>query len=284
MLQKTLAFDLYRYQILPIERRLQRELFGGYTSMEELLAAKNDLFLRELLGVENFKTSKTQIRHEVLFSSEEMALMRFAAGRSLKLETEDFSKEQVENWPSFLVFLWNRPDQQLLAIQERQNAFATTDVVAKALGSAINPPLGKMNLRWYCKPLFSERNFWELLGENEGRIKEIRFEIITPNMSNISDSLEKDLVQFAKDSNAVESKIDLKADPNSSILISEDDPRVKGLVEYSSKGGGDITLRLRGVSKLVHTKESKKRIDIPEMDIEGLDSSEVADILKNLLS
>lgn len=284
MSHKTLAFDLFRYQILPVERRFQPELFGGFTSTEDLLDAKNSLFLKELLSVLEFRTSKTRIKHEILFFDNQSALLRFAAGRSLRVETEDFSEEHVENWPSFLVYIWNHPEKQLLAIQERPNAFHETEVVAKAIASAVNLPLGKVNLHCHIKPLFSERDFWELLGENEGRIKEIRFDIITPNMSNISDTLEEELVSFAKDSNAAESKINLVAAPNSSISISKDDPRVKGLVKYSSLGGGGITLKIRGFSKLVHTKESTKRIDIPEIEIEGLEDEGVASILKDLLS
>jgi hypothetical protein len=58
---------------------------------------------------------------------------------------------------------------------------------------------------------------------------------------------------------------------------------LKGMVEYASKGGGNISLKIRGLSKRVHTNKSKRSINIAEFEVEGVEPVEVATILKGLL-
>ena len=284
MKTNILSFDIFRYQILPKSRAFQSELFGGYSSLEDLLAKKNEIFFAALDRVQKFQTRKTVLRHKVMHQDKTSILYRFAANRSLTRETEDFTQEEIANWPSFLVYVWNDPAAQYILVQERRNAFQQTEIVANTIINSINFDLGKQNLRVHVESLFLENAFWDLVDRNTGRIKDVRFELITPNMSNISEVLGDDLKQFAKNTNAAQTTLDIQADPDSTILLNPADTGLKGLVTYSSEGGGNISIKIRGLSKRIHTKKSKKHIDITELEFDGKEPAEIVAILKGLLT
>jgi hypothetical protein len=284
MKNKNISFDLFRYQILPINRSFHPDLFEEIISLDDLLAKKNQIFFKALLNVCKFETRKTIIRHKVLYEDQNQILYRFAANRSLTRETEEFTEEEVENWPSFLVYIWNDPLEQFIAIQERWSAFQKTEIVAKSITEAVNEELGKNNLRARPESLFLESEFWDLIEQNTGKIRDVLFELITPNMSNICETLSDDLKDLAKSTNTTQTNLNIQADPDSSIVLDPNDKNLKGLVSYSSEGGGNISIKVRGLSKRIHTKKSKKHIDLTELEIEGKDSSEIAAIIKDLLS
>lgn len=51
MKEKKIDFELYRYQILPIDRQLS--IFNEYArDLDELIAKKNDIFYDEILKIE----------------------------------------------------------------------------------------------------------------------------------------------------------------------------------------------------------------------------------------
>ena len=179
MKAKNISFDLFRYQILPRSRTLQWDLFSGIKSLDDLLARKNDIFFRALGKVQIFKTRRTIIRHKILFQDKDQILYRFAANRALKRETREFTEEEIENWPSFFVYIWNNPLKQFIAIQRRWSAFQKTEVVVKSIADAVNEVLGMLNLRVLAEALFLESEFWALIDQHAGRIRDIRFELIT---------------------------------------------------------------------------------------------------------
>jgi len=283
MKNKNISFDLYRYQILPRNRAFQPDLFGEIKNLEDLLAKKNQIFFQAILNVREFETRKTTIRHKILYQNQNQILYRFAANRSLRRETEQFTEEEIDNWPSFLVYIWNDPSEQFVAIQERWSAFQKTEVIAKSITEAVDEELGKSNLRAHAEALFLEAEFWGLIEQNKGKIRDIHFELITPNMSNISETLSEDLKDFAKHTNTAQTNLNIQADPDSSILLDPNDENLKGLVSYSSEGGGNISIKIRGLSKRIHTKKSKKHIDLTELEIDGKNPEESVRIIKGLL-
>jgi len=280
---KNTAFDLFRYQILPRNRSFQPDLFGGIKTLEDLLAKKNDFFAECIQTVEKFQSKRSEIVHKLIYHDQESFLFKMAVHRSIKRETEEFVAEELENWPSILVLIWNRPDKQIIAIQERGAAFQKTDVVANTIAETANKVLVNQNLRVHVEALFLEKAFWDLIEEHKGKIKDIKFELITPNMANISETLSEELEDLAKGSNAAQSNLEIIADPDSSIIVEESDNRIRGLVQYSSKGGGDISIKLRGFKGRVHTKESKKRVDVDEVTISGADPKGIVTVLKRLI-
>lgn len=278
---KNPRLHLYRYQLLPINR-FQGDLYGAKT-VDELIANKNALFREALNTPGAFHTSRTDTTTKKFFEQDDFILFHIAANRSLNHEMKDFRAETIDNWPKLLVVIWNSPDKQLIAIQHRSAAFQKTDAVARLIFESISPVLLKHQLTAIWEPLFEKHVFWDLIKAHEGKIQEVEFEIITPNMANISGVLPQNLKDFARETNSVRNKISIEADPASSLRIDDSNPTVAGLVDYSSEGGGDISIKVSGYRKKIHTSTTVKEIEVDELTLQG-EPSEIAKVLKEILS
>jgi hypothetical protein len=282
MRRSIARFHLYRYQLLPVDRYFQGDLYGAST-IDELLSRKNAVFAEALSAPGAFNGSRTQTATQKLADANDFLLYRIAANRSLQHETRDFQTEVIDNWPKILLVIWNAPDKQLIAVQHRVTAFQDTEAVLKLVFDSIEPLLAKNQLTAIWEPLFEKKVFWDLVDRYKGKIQEVDFELVTPNMANISGVLPENLRQFAKRTNAVKSRVAIASDGGSALKIDHNDPVVNALVDYSSEGGGDIAIRLAGIKKKVHTSRAVREVSIDEAILQGTPEN-VASILRELLS
>ena len=74
----------------------------------------------------------------------------------------------------------------------------------------------------------------------------------------------------------------MNSDKSSFLTPSKEDELVHSLVEYSSKGGGDISIRAKGVKKRIHTSKGINEINIDEIVIEGATQENLVGIFKDL--
>lgn len=274
-------FNLYRYQLLPKNRYFQGDLYGP-SSIEELIELKNSIFAEALDSPTLFKCDRLEITVQKAFEDEDFYLFRVAVNRSVHLETKDFGSRSVANWPKIWVAVWNSPDVQMIAIQQRVQAFQDSKSVVKLLAKSIEDSLSRHQLIIAVEPLFEEKLFWDLIDKHKGRIKKVEFELVTPNMASISKALPEDLRAFAKKTNAVKSKLTLEADPDSALVLEKDDKTVEGLASYTSEGGGNISISLSGLKKKINTSTTVKEIEIGDAKLEG-SAEEIAQILKSLM-
>lgn len=282
MSRRALArFHLFRYQLLPVDRHFQGDLYGAAT-VEDLIAKKNQIFAEALSSSLAFSGGRTQTATQRLAQADDLHLYRIAANRSLQHETRDFKTEVIDNWPKILLVIWNAPDKQLIAVQHRANAFQDTQAVLKLVFDSVEPILAKNQLTALYEPLFEKKVFWDLVERHKGKIQEVDFELVTPNMANISGVLPENLKQFAKRTNAVKSHVAIASDPGSSLKLDQSDPLVNALVDYSSQGGGDIAIRLAGIKKLLHTSRTVREVTIEEAVLQG-PTENVASLLQELL-
>lgn len=282
MSKKSTSFELFRYQLLPIDRFLQGNLLTGVGSIDELISRKNEFFSEAIKGTQNFSDKRHETITKKLYEEEDFFLLRIAHNRSIHRETKDFRDEVIDNWPSILVAIWNHPEKQLVAVQRRATAFSSSEVVVKMIINAISNFLAHHHLRAIHEPLFEKQQFWSLLHQYEGRIKAVEFELITPNMANISGSLSEDLKSFAKATNSTRNKLKIESDPEAPLHLEESNSTLQGLVNYSSEGGGNISLKIDGVKKKYHTSKTVKVIQLGDMEIQG-NAEEVVSVLKELL-
>ncbi|MBC8798486.1 hypothetical protein H0S63_22150 [Shewanella algae] len=282
MSTKSTSFELFRYQLLPIDRFLQGNLLTGVGSIDELISRKNEFFSEAISGTKNFSDKRHETITKKLYEKDDFFLLRIAHNRSIHRETKDFRDEVIDNWPSILVAIWNHPEKQFIAVQRRSTAFSSCEVVVKMIVNSLSPQLGHHHLRAIHEPLFEKQQFWSLLHQYEGRIKSVEFEIITPNMANISGSLSDDLKDFAKATNSARNKLKIESDPEAPLHLEESNRTLQGLVNYSSEGGGNISLKIDGVKKTYHTSKTVKEIQLGDMEIQG-NAEEVASVIKELL-
>lgn len=262
-------FELFRYQILPVDRYFQTDMFDGFDSVEELLKKKNQYFAEALRQTDDFSSSRTKTVTKKLIERDDFFLFRVAAHRSVNRETENFESERLENWPSVLVAVWNDPTVQLIAVQKRSSAFPRAASAVNLVVEKISSVLDHQQLRVISDPLFEKRVFWDLVKKYKGKIQRLEFEFITPNMANISGSLPKDLKDFAKSVNSHRNSLSIESDNQSALNVSEDNNTMAGLVEYSSEGGGNVSLKISGLSKKHHTSKTVKEIEVSEIELNG---------------
>lgn len=267
---KKPQFHVFRYQILPIAREFQIDLFHGVKNLEELLSKKNELFWAALKTVDSqhsdFSNLRVTLEHTILLETPDTKFYKFGVYRHLDRETRDFKHESIDNWPSFLVLVWNHPDKQYIVIEKRYLAFQFTETAIRQMLDPVNTILAKSNLRVHWEPLFEQKVFWDIIRKNKGKIQEIKFELVTPNMANISKMLSEEIKDLAKTTNSSNTSVGLVADPASSLSVKESDVAVASLVDYAAQGGGNISLRLKGIKRTIKTSKTVKTTEIEQAE------------------
>lgn len=278
------VFQLYRYQILPLSREFQPTFFDPeIKTLDSLLERKNEFFMNALLGMKELISRRSKLVYQRFGPQKEAVILQIAANRSVNLETPEFTSEEVENWPSIVVAIDNDPTVQLIAVQRRTAAFQYTTAPVNSIIEAVNLQLKSHQLRAIAEPLFEKHVFWDLMRRYEGKVQQVSFELITPNMSNISHCLSEDLKTLAKATNTTRTKLELNSEPDSVLEIKKDYPGLEGLVEYTSSGGGDIKIKATGMRRSVHTSKTIQEVSIDQVEAEGNDPKALVEAIKGLL-
>lgn len=263
-----LTFDLYRYQLLP-NSQLQQHLFDKPLTADEIRERKNIFFNNVLEHLPQFTTARVQVKHKTLFHKGDWFVLKIGSHKSINRDTEDFNIEKIETWPNVTVIINNNPESQIIAVSRNKKAFSKTRTVVNLLGAALTPPLGTYGLSVEIREIFEKNNFWELIKEYKNNITKIRFEMIAPNMANISKVLTIDLKQLNRDSNCHKANIELEAPDNSHLEINENNDLINSCVDYSSEGGGDIALKINGFRHQIKTSTSIRTIEIDELSVQN---------------
>ena len=272
-------FHLYRYQIIPNERIQERlPLHVGDMTVEEVIQNKNAFFMEGFNNLvlhsdlDSYEKTARKIRIKQIFpntyadESEQLFVFKIASRKRMKRETENFESVSEENWPSAFVLIWNDPEQQIIAIEHRPIAFHNTNSLASTLEKRLNEILVSHNLNVQINPMFDKKSFWEFI---EGRnLEKVIFKIVTPNMASISQSLSEELKAIAKMSNSATTELTLTAPESGTLNISPSMPQLPELVEYSSKGGGNIRVKYKGIKAITNVKTKQSSLTIDELTIE----------------
>lgn len=260
------TFRVYRYQLLPLDRNETKDLFHDLHP-KEIIARKNEFFSEALVAFSNLKGRNSETIVRVSLVLPDFFELQLAPSRPLTRETPDFRLEKVENWPHIAAYILNSPEDQYLLIQDRATAFASTDTVANLVKRGTRYALEKHGLSLHIESLFDKAYFWSLVDEFRNRITWMEFEFITPNMANISQTLANTLKNLGKVTNAVREELALTSDPGSSLDIAPSNETIQGLVDYTSEGGGDITLKVKGIRKKFHTSKSTREVFLSGLEL-----------------
>lgn len=274
------TFKVYRYQLLPIDRHTD-DLYDGLTAAQ-LIERKNSIFAKTIPFVRTHRHRGSDLSVRLESSASDAFVLSIASRRALTRETPDFRIEQIENWPHVTTIILNRPDEQYIVVQDRPAAFANTDTVVKLIESATRASLQRSGLRLHTERVFSKSHFWQLVREFQDKITWIEFEFVTPNMANISNTLSDTLKELAKGTNSSQSNLQLRSDPAAALDLDPSDQTVQGLVDYTSEGGGDISIKIKGLRKKIQTSRSIREIELDDLQLSG-PPEQIAGILRGIL-
>lgn len=274
-------FRAYRYQLLPLDRNETKDLYNDRSS-SEIIANKNRYFAEALAQLPKVNHKRGDMNMSINEATEDFFKIQLAPSRPLTRETHDSKLEKVENWPHIEAYILNSPDDQLLIIQDRASAFANTDTVANIILRGTRGTLEKIGLSLHIEPLFDEAYFWGLVKQYSNKITKVEFDFVTPNMANISKTLDSTLKNLGKQTNAAREQLAISSDPTSSLDISPENPMIQGLVGYTSKGAGDIKLKIKGIRKSFQTSNFKKEVHLSGVEITA-GANEIAAIIREAL-
>jgi hypothetical protein len=281
----TTNFQIFRIQILPTKNKKQFDIespIKNVKDISELKERKNEFLLKALMEIDHFEYAYSDINHRIDYNSNDRVIIRMASKKDVELTTKNFNREEYEDWPPIFIYLDNRPEHQIILIQKDRNVFSSPEVVANILENNINNKLRNYFLTAYIKPKFEEHEFWTLIDEYQGSIISVNFELISPNLANISQELKLDLAQLNRDTNTHKTNLELNSESHSHLEMEKNNEMINSLVKYSSEGGGDITMKVSGLKSKIHTKNTIKEVEIEEFEIQNANSSELSKILDNL--
>lgn len=280
---KQLTFNEYRYQLLPIsQHELQLTFNNKIKTLDDLKLFKNSIFEDVLTSITTFLYSRTQIEHKKLWMKDNIFIIQLGVERDLTRTTRDFKQESVDNWPTTLVAFNNDPYIQKCLVQ-KSGGFAHTATVVRFIEDNIRRNLLKYQLSIAFEPIYKQEYFWNLVSKYENKITQIDFELISPNMSNISASLKVDLRELNATTNTHRTHLQLNSDDDSHLTPSSSDTMIDSLVKYSSDGGGDITIKVKGLNRKLHTAKGIIETSVDELSITSASPEKLQYIFRDLL-
>jgi len=281
---KRPVFHLYRYQILPLDA-VQDSLFDRPVPLEELIERKNEIFADALRNIREWQYHNGEIIYRFEGEDRGVFALRMGILRPVTLHTKEFEydEKEVEDWPKILILIDNEPDAQKAGIQLDYRVFQQTATVARILESNLNRVLRRDRLSVFFEPLFERGDFWRTVQSYPNQITRASFELISPNMSNISRILKVELGDLHRATNTQKTKLELNSEEGSALRLTPDDPTISSIVDYASEGGGKISLKIRGLEGTITTSESIKEITISELEITGDNVKQVASLARSIL-
>lgn len=280
---KPSRFNIYRYQILPINRA-QLKLFGEVKNLDDLISKKNEFFARALQDMDSIPAARTEVKHTILAQSEDRFFMKVGKKRKQIEDHDDLiTREERETWPSVAVLINNKPDKQLIGIQIDAKVYHQTSTLANSLESALNEQLKEYYLATYVEPITDKSEFWKIIDRYKGLIQNVEFELITPNMANVSKALSDDLRELGKMTNSHKMKVALAANKAESLDIRADNEQVSGLVDYTSQGGGKASIKVEGLRKFT-TQRGRRVVEVDSIDVTGVSQEEASSVLSEIIN
>lgn len=267
---KKLTFDLYRFQLLPISQNIHDDLYIDNLSIEKLKELKNQIFsdvISKLIKI-NHRTFDI-IQKNIPIGGDWIAF-KLGAKKHVEIGTTDLKKSTIDSWPHITIIINNNPQIQTIAISRNTKAFSSTAAVSKLLQRNLEHALRTRQLTLHIKPIFDKRDFWSVISKYEHEISSVKFELISPNMSNISKSLTIDLKTINEETNSHRTNVELNADNGANLELSESNRVVSGLVEYAAQGGGNISIKVQGVRQKIQTNTEIKTLEIDEFTVDNL--------------
>ena len=267
--EQNISFNIYRYQILPLTQTLQLSFLSDIKSIEDLKNRKNELFNEAIESLKKLEYARSEIIHKIIYHDDQFSIIKLGHQKLLNITDKSFQEEKVEDWTPIFIIINNNPDVQKVFIEKNRKIFTNTETVARILENNLTAFLKKYNLGVYFEPLFGEEEFWNIVDKYPSSIVQICFELISPNLSNISEALTLDLEQLHKDTNTKKTNLELNSEKESNLTVPRDNEMINGLVQYASKGGGDISVKIKGMRRRIKMSKSVTEIEVEEMNLKS---------------
>jgi hypothetical protein len=281
---KNTSFEVFRYQLV-IDKAFQSDAFQHqYHNLDELKAAKNNIF-KSIITENNFSfhSAKSDVTSQLVFQKDDMFYFMINVRRDKRIPKKDFTESVIDTYPNLLVAINNHPDVQKIAIQSNHDAFHLTSIVANFVKDTVQKHIKSYNIAFAVEPTFEAQQFWSLIKAYPQQVKQVTFNLISPNNTNLTKDLLLDLRTLHSDTNTQKTKLELNAEKDSYLVLDENSKLVNSIVNYAALGGGDISVKIAGLNKKLHTAESVKDFNIEEQLLKSIDWEAIDKAFRNIL-
>lgn len=282
----NVIFSVFRYQLLPTTTEIQQRLDGRFSTYQELLDIKNELF-KEIVSSESttYRGKGYNVLSKVEHVQGNSIFLRMGVRKTLNIHDEEFRDKKVNNYPNSLVYINNHKDKQFILIEQDFESFSNTEALKNIIEKSIKKQLAQYNLTVYIEKITNPSGFWETVMEYQGMIKTLSFEFFKPNMSNISGKAVEAIKILRNDSNSHKTKLELNA-PENGVLenINPDNEEIANLVDYKSQVGGNTKIKIKGYRRFIKTNDKEEEISIENIDIENKSFGKIKELLDNLFT
>lgn len=259
-----MVFELFTYQFEPIGSFIREgDLFAGDVlfSIEEKMKLKNKLLEEFFRG--GVIKSKDKVYTSQIEVIEDVIQLRIANIKHVKVE-RDFTKHEIDSYPSIFVFIDNNPLMQRMGIQVDKRAFNKTSAVQHILSNAINEFLEPYGIKFVLKREIISTEFWGIIDQYRNSITKVIFNISFPNLPRIQSKMTDNLKELSKLVNSTKNTISLGNE--NGISISEDNEEIKSLNNACSDAGNPVQIQVKGQG----IKRTGNTAKITEVDPESL--------------
>ncbi|MDD6087812.1 MAG: hypothetical protein PUB69_00610 [Desulfovibrionaceae bacterium] len=259
----TKMFALFRYQIIPVTTQ-----FNLMYDINEVIRRKNEEFFEKLrfFAKRSDFTGKKAYNFNIDRRDDTLALLTVQRRKNVKIINEDKFEETVDSFPYINIFVDNDPEQQILAVEISKD-YSNPKSIVKYFNEKMNALLEESHLAVKISPLYKKSDFWSFIEEHKDKISRINFELITPNMSNISHSLSEELKGLSKSTKSSVTNLNICAEKGKSLVIDQQNQGIASMVDYSSNGGGEIAVSVRDSKVKFRTNDYQTSVEIGEADM-----------------
>jgi len=281
---KNASFEVFRYQLV-VDKAFQSDAFQHqYHNFDELKAAKNSIF-KSIITENNFSfhSAKSDITSQLVYQKDDMFYFMINVRRDKKIPKKDFTEGIIDTYPNLLVAINNSPDVQKIAVQSNSAAFQLTSIVANFIKDTVQKHIKSYNIAFAVEPTFEAQQFWNLVRAYPKQVKQVTFNLISPNNESLTKDLKLDLRTLHGDTNTQKTKLELNAEKDSYLVLDENSSLVNSIVNYAALGGGDIGVKVAGLNKRLHTAESVRDFNVEEQLLKSTDWEAIDKAFRTIL-
>lgn len=272
-----IRFTIYSFLFKPINEPLQKDAFAPDVDAEESMKNKLQLFGNLFLPDNGFKfKSKSQCYEHMLVAKERGIIILKIANNTHPERERNFNRWKEEDHPSLYVLIDNREDgKQVIAIENRTQAFSDTKVVAGIMEESFNRYLNVQRLEVNVRAKYHTHEFWDVVSEYEQGIASVKFSFPYPNLPEISDMVGEYYTDLAKRTNS-EPVTFLNSTKKEKLVLEEGDLVLMNMIKAASASGKEIMMRPKGAMKWRRIGlETIAQEELPKVVLNGIEEQEL---------
>lgn len=244
-----MRFTIYSYLFKPINEPFQPELFSPDVDAEESMNRKQEIFSDFFKGDQQIRFGRSNQRfdHLVVAQASNIIVLQIA-NNTQQVHEQKFNRWTEEDHPSLFVLIDNRTDRQVIAIENRAQAFSDTQTVANIMEESFNRRLYRHRLQAQVNAKYHAHEFWDVVSQYEQGIASVTFKFPYPNMPAISDMVGEFYTDLARRTNS-EPKTTLTTPKTEKMRLEPDDEILQQMIKAASASGKLIMMRPKGAQK-----------------------------------